>query len=647
MLRSFMDRNALDRWCERGILALVLAVLVFGPLALGAVDTLPFLIIQGLTAGVMLLWAARFWLAPKAQLLWPPICWVVVAFTLYAIIRYLQADIEYVARQELLRILVYAFLFLAVINNLRRQESAQIVSFTLVFLAMAISFYALYQFLTGSVRVWQYVTPYKHRGTGTYICPNHLAGFLEMLLPLGLAYALAGRLKPVTRVLLGYAALVVLAGIAVTVSRGGWASTTVALAVFFGVLLFHHAYRLPAALLLVALVGAGVYFVPKSFNFQSRLKSLGQEQSHLDEDTRLALWGPAIEIWQQNPWWGAGPAHFDDRFRAYRPETVQLTPYRAHNDFLNALADWGVVGAALVASAWVLLGLGVLKIWRVLRGGHGDLGGKPGSNRFAFVLGASLGLLAILCHSVVDFNMHIPANAILAVVLMALLSGHLRFATERYWVSARVALKALASIVLLAGVGYLGHQGWRRATEDFWLERAAAAADFSPEKVGLLKKAFGVEPMNAQTAYSIGEALERQSREGGGHYEGMGETDYRQLAEEAMTWFERSAKLNPWHAYSPLHYGMCLDWLGRFDKSAPYFDRAERLDPNGYFTLDHIGMHYVELENFAAAKPWFERSLRLENQFNPIARNYLEIVQGRLMEAATNEISSKLSLPAP
>src|SRR5438270_4555519 len=104
-------RERLDNWCEKGILVLVLAVLVFGPLATGAVRPLEFLIIQALTVGTVLLWLLRLWLKPEPRLLWPPICWTVVAFVIYAIIRYQQAEIEFVARQELIRILVYAFLF--------------------------------------------------------------------------------------------------------------------------------------------------------------------------------------------------------------------------------------------------------------------------------------------------------------------------------------------------------------------------------------------------------------------------------------------------------------------------------------------------------------------------------------------------------
>src|SRR5436190_19962713 len=99
-----------------------------------------------LTAGVVVLWAARLWIARKHQLLWPPICWAVLAFTAYAIIRYFTADVEYIAREELGRVLVYTFLFFAILNNLHRQETTSILCFSVIFLALAISGYAIYQF---------------------------------------------------------------------------------------------------------------------------------------------------------------------------------------------------------------------------------------------------------------------------------------------------------------------------------------------------------------------------------------------------------------------------------------------------------------------------------------------------------------------
>jgi hypothetical protein len=478
--------------------------------------------------------------------------------------------------------------------------------------------------------------------SGTFIVRNHLGGFLEMLLPLGLAYTLTSRLKPVIKVFLGYASLVILAGIAATVSRGAYASTALAMLLFFGALLLHRKYRLPALVLLVVLVAAGAYFLPKSFPVRARFMSVVEGAGRIETDTRLMLWRAATQVWQQNVWWGVGPAHYEYRFRQFRPTEVQLRPGWAHNDYLNALADWGVVGTALVASAWVLLGLGVLKTWPSVRGSPRDLGPERSSNKFAFVIGAAIGLAAILAHSVVDFNMHIPANAILAISLMALLSGCLRFATERYWVKVKTWSKLVASVALLAGVVYLGHQGWHHAKEYAWLQRADRAPSFSPAQADCLQKALAADPMNADTACAIGEAFRMQSSEGG--------TNYAELAEQAIQWFNRSIKLNPWGGYtlwSPwAGQGWCLDWLGRSDKSAYCFQRADELDPNSYVVANQVGLHYVEMGDFAAARSWFERSLRLQGQNNVIASSYLPIMNARMLEVATNEISAKLRFPS-
>ena len=645
-----INRQALDQWCERAILGLVLAILTLTPLAFGGrpqppagwfMDFLlvdPFLIAQWLMVPVLAAWAVRLWANPCPQILWPPLCWAVLAFTLYAIARYWFADIEYVARQELIRVLVYAFLFFIILNNLQRQESVQAVVVTLAFLAMAISLYAVFQFLTDSTRVWHVFTTYDHRASGTYICPNHLGGLLEMLLPLGLAYTVASRFKPLTKVFMGYATLAMLGGIAATVSRGTFVAATAALLFCIGALLLHRNYRLPALVLVLALVAGGLLFLPRNYSLRARYHRWAM-QGKLEDDLRFYMWEPALEVWRENVWWGAGPDHFDYRFRQHRPEVVQKSPDRVHNDFLNALADWGLAGTALVCAAWAWLAAGVWKTWRAVRSSTQELGARRASNKFAFVLGASAGLLAILIHSAVDFNMHIPANAMVAVALMALLSTHLRFATEQYWVRAMTWTKALASVMLLAGIVYLGQQGVRRVEHNCWMARASRAPDYSAAQVALYEKAFAVEPTDFDAAYGVGEAYRVQSQQKGGE-------DYKELAAKAMEWFARGMKLNPWDGYNFLRYGMCLDWVGRQAESGPYFDRAEQLDPNGYFTIAYIGVHFVELYDFAAAKPWFERSLSLEWIDNRIASSYLQIVNRKLAEGATNEINVRIHVPA-
>jgi O-antigen ligase len=629
-----MNREALDKFCERGILGLVLAILVFGPLAMGALAAPAFLVVQTLTIGVLLLWAVRIWAGPKPQLLWPPICWVVVAFAVYAIARYLTADIEFVARQEMIQVLMYAFLFFAIVNNLYRQETAQIIVFTLIFLAMAISAYAVYQFFTHSHRVWNSISPYPGRASGTYISPNNLAGFIEMLLPLATAYVLVGRIKPVMRIFLGYAALVMAAGLVVTFSRGGWTAATISLLALLGVLLGHRHHRIPALLLLVVFIGGGVcvtkIYLPKTLGYISRVEDT-VNTGQVELELRAGMWTAAERMWQDHFWWGVGPAHYDYRFRQYRPEIVQTRPDFAHNDYLNLLADWGAAGGIIVLAGMAVFAAGLRETRKHIRRAEGDLGGSGMSNRFAFFLGASAGLLALTLHSVVDFNLHIPANAILGVTLLALLTSNLRFATERYWLNARLPVKTLATVALACGVAYLGWQGWRRGNECVWLWRAQAPSLLALDRAAILEKAFAAEPEDFGTAYEIGEAYRLQSF--------VGNSDYQKQAESAMRWYARGMKLNPFDGYNDLSTGMCLDWLERHAEAGPFYRRAESLDPNGYFTVANIGWHYIQTGDYLAAREWLERSVRLEWNENVIGHSYLDWVDQKLAENASgNEL---------
>jgi O-antigen ligase len=626
-----MNSEKLDRYFECGILALVLAILVYAPLAMGCVETQKFLVVQGLVVAVMFLWAIRVICTPSIKLLWPPLGWPVLAFALYAIARYFTADIEYVARQEMIQTLLYAFLFFAIVNNLTSRESANIIVLTLVFLAAGISCYALWQFMRHSNRVWNEYTTYIGRATGTYFSPNNFACFLEILLPPALAYLLVGRIKPFTRILLGYAILAMGAGLAVTFSRGGWAAGGAgALATLF-ILIFHRKHRLPALLLLIVLLGSGLVFLPKILSktliYVSRVES-ARATGLGDLKTRSELWQAAEKMWANHFWFGVGPAHYDYRFRQYRSGVIQGRPERAHNDYLNLLADWGTVGGIIVAWGIITFAVGLAKTWKVVWPDEHDFG-RGVSNRFAFFLGASAALLALAAHSVVDFNLHIPANALIGVSFLALLTAQLPVSTGRCRFAARVPARILAVAVLAGGMAYFAFQGYWRWQESVWLAQADNENLALLDRAALLEKAFEAEPENFETAYQIAEFYRIQSFQGG--------EDYQSQAQTAMDWYLRAMKLNQFDGYNYLGYGMCLDWLGRHDETGPYYDRAEALDPNGYFTVANIGWHYVQVGDYPAARAWFDRSRRLNWDNNVIAHSYWDIVQDRLTRDASGQ----------
>jgi O-antigen ligase/tetratricopeptide (TPR) repeat protein len=552
----------------------------------------------------------------------------VAGFVIYAIIRYSQAEIEFVARQELIRILVYAFLFLLILNNLHRQGTTRLVVFTLLLVGVALSMYAIYQFLTGSESVLIYPKPpqYRGRGSGTYICPNHLAGFLGLVLPLALANLFLGKCSHVLRVVYGYASVVILAGIGVTISRGGYLATGLGMLVFFGILIRYQSYRRPALItLLIILIGAYA-FVHKARQPQKRLSLMFTPGQLEDTAVRPSLWGAAVRMWKDHFWLGVGPAHFDYRFRAYRPEEVQSRPYWVHNDYLNAVVDWGAAGGVIIGITLVCLGAGAVRTWKYVHRVRNDLVAKR-SDRAAHVLGCSMGLLIVLIHSAVDFNMQIPANAIVAITLMASLTSHLRFATRQYWVTPHLVGRVVATIIILVGLAYLAPEMVTRFRELRYLRQAQEAKTYA-KQLAALTAAFEVEPNNADTAYMIGEAYRLQSWEGDYSH-------YPQLARQAMKWFDEGMRLNPYETYNYLRYGMCLDWLGRHAQADTFFKHALETDPNNYYIVAMQGWHHLQKRDYATAKEWLEKSLQLKWYNNSIANFYLDVVRRRLAEPAS------------
>ncbi len=613
-------REELDVFCARAILGVVALIVLWGPLAFGGIPAPAFLVIQGLTILALGLWAVRIWVQRPFRLLWPPVCWAVFVFLLYALVRCRLVQIEYIARQELIEVIVYASLFFIIINNLNRRESATVITLCLIALGLVLSWDAVFQFATNYPRIWGFARreQFLGRGSGTYINPNHLAGFLGMTVPLALSYTLMSRFTPTLKVLCAYCVLAMLAGIGVSLSRGGIVATSATVLVFCLVLLFQRGYWLPALGVLAAIVALGIAFGAEFGSAQKRFEEVFKS-GHL-ADIRADYWPAAIHIFEDHPLWGGGPAHFDSEFARYRPPAVQVKPVYAHNDYLNTLADWGVTGLAIIAAACVLLYYGALKTWPALRQADLEAGAAQKSDRSAFLMGACMGLLALLFHSVVDFNMHVPANAAIAVTLMALISAQWRFATERYWKNPRRLGKILLTVIMAAAMAWLAAQGARRGREAFWLRRAADETASWDDRLAGLEKACEAEPANYENSYNLGEYYRLSSLQGN--------PGYQDQARQAMQWYAKSMASNPLDAFVPMRQGMCLDWIGETNRASAYFDLAEKLDPNNAHVAFFQGRHSVELGDYPAAKRWFQRSLDL--QWNDLAFFSLQSLNERM-----------------
>jgi len=606
-----VNRRTLDSYCERGIVGLVLAALVYSALDTGAVRTLEFVVVEWLVAASGLLWVARTWLEPRHnRLLFPPVGWCLLLFLGYALFHYVQADVEYTARREVLRLLVYALLFFVALNNLHKSEWTQITLYVLVFTGTAIAIYGIVQVIAGLEHVWHFTRPeqYKGRGSGTFINPNHFAGFLGMLLPLCLASVLTGRISQPMRILLGYSALLLLGGVAVSMSRGGWVSTSLALAAIVTVLGWRKQFRLRGILLTCIVLGVIAGFLLTSPFAQDRLRNVSKPGTMEHVGSRIELWKAAAAVWQEEKLLGVGPGHFDHRFPAHRPKQLQSRPVRVHNDYLNTLVDWGLAGMMLAGLMLGTMISGIIKSWKYSQRTSSDLSAKT-SNRAAFVLGSTAGLGSIALHSFVDFNLHIPSNAMLAATLAGLLAAYIRFATERYWVAVRMPVRLALTVAVCGASGLLVQQAIQQAREHAWLKASQSAESFRKQVEGL-RKALEVEPTNFETAGLLGEIHRRRAME-------SSRATRKIELKEAAAWLRQAIALNRYDAYSHARLGMALDELGQADKAGEYFAEAEKLDPNGYLTVANVGWHKMHIGEYAEAKSYFDRVSPLDDPNTP------------------------------
>jgi O-antigen ligase len=155
------------------------------------------------------------------------------------------------------------------------------------------------------------------------------------------------------------------------------------------------------ALLVVALAGWGFIYLPTD-ELISRFATLAQTDD-INQDTRAEIWKQSLPLVAAFPITGTGLGTYESAFRRYKNVAPGNTVDFAHNDYLQALAEVGLIGFA-IGAALLLRVLG-----RVLR----VVVWHKETEYWELSLGVTGAIIAMLLHSLVDFNMYIPTNAMM------------------------------------------------------------------------------------------------------------------------------------------------------------------------------------------------------------------------------------------
>lgn len=336
--------------------------------------------------------------------------------------------------------------FFVALEISRRRAARKRLALSLIGLALFESLYGLAEYPGG----WQYIWTY-HRiyyvgsATGTYINHNHFAGLLEMILPLCLALALyhwrrashhsrqrsfrdfldrLGHPEILKSLVLLLVAILLFVAIMFSLSRMGLVSALVSLAILavlasVGRRFGRVNWKLLAACLAIGAaitvwIGAGP--VVDHFARLSHDEPLAAETS----DGRVAEWKSVAKLIRRHPWTGVGLGCFEFAFTRFQSTQLTLIADHAHNDYLELAAELGIPGAAVFFS---------LVFFVVVRAARATLRAQSNATRSNFspsnveralTIGAVAAASALLVHSTADFNLYIPANALVFAVLLGM-----------------------------------------------------------------------------------------------------------------------------------------------------------------------------------------------------------------------------------
>jgi len=404
-------------YLRRLTFALFAALLFFAPLARGAVQPWAQ---ATLMAGACLLAAALFVekaltgvvIFPRTALDKP-----FLALAALFCLSFLLSDARADGLEALALLTIYAVIFYTSLHVAASRAGQRQLVYLLITLAAVVALIALLKrFSPELTPIWWHYDdlPGGITATGPYGNHNHLAGLLEMIIPVVFGLFLTRTRRGTALFLLVYLAILLIATHILTLSRGGWFSLAAALFVMFCTLLAQK--RFTRKKLLLGITGGLLLvflFILGGTHIVERLLTLTDEDTVLSFAGRTIAWKGCLNMIAAHPILGTGPGSFATLFPAWQPPGIAARFFYAHNDYLQYTTELGLAVAAIIL--WIALILTRMVI---------RLAANPSRQVWGISLGAGIGILAIALHSFVDFNLHIPANAMVFAALLGLLLGN-------------------------------------------------------------------------------------------------------------------------------------------------------------------------------------------------------------------------------
>lgn len=555
---------------------LFFAILILSPLAYGSVEVWSSAALHCAVLVLILLWAGEGIVSGGLSLRKTPVNAPLLAFLFYSAVNVGLSRYRAASRDQFFVIMDCVVMFFLGLRILSRRGVLVRSTYMMTALGVGLSLY-------GIIGYFSHQEPLGLRGP--FVNHNHFAGWLEMCFPLPLALAVFGaghrrKLRPV----FFFSSLVIGFALLFTLSRGGVVSMSLALIGALFLLISEGmvsrrtlgAFFFPLVLLLYAYLSG----------MDPLLRRFSPGNIEISGTARFSLWGAAIRAFRERPLVGSGLGTFSWLYPRYRPPAVVNKVDHAHNEYLQILAEMGSVGFILTA---ICLGA-------FIRAFVKGLWSRKDPETKGLALGAFTGVVSLALHNVVDFNLHLPSNAVLWCVEAGLAlvavntrirNGHecllpeglipLRGAVRVVGAALVIPLSVLWAWILIRPA--LAHAHYSRESLD-GLQRAVDLDGGRAEYHCALGRAYYRLPVqsSASTATQPSPAMERDD-----------------LLRKAAGEMETGLRLNARDSDCHCDLGWTLLTLGLPDRAEKEIRTCVDLDPNNFSYRQILADYYLRV----------------------------------------------------
>jgi O-antigen ligase len=390
----------------------ICALVTIAVLAHGAVEPWSEAVLEVGAAVLLLVWAWRSSIGSEYKIVWNPLLWPLFGLWVVAALQLAVGITVYpfLTRMELLKYSALLALFFLCVQSYRTREHWHGFVWFLLVLGFGVSLFAILQHFTFNGKLY-WVRELRYGGIpfGPYVNRNHFAGLMELLIPPGLAILVLRAERRDQLPLVTLFTLLPIGALFLSASRGGIMSflAEMGLLALLIILRRREKKELAVAALIVILAAVLVSWlgIGRALERFASYKTL-----EVSETRRVGMLHGTWRIFLDHPIAGTGLGTLQEVFPLYETVYDGLVVNHSHNDYAEALAETGVIGglcglAFLASLFWTA--------WKTL------VADREAMN-LAYHAGALVACFGLLVHATVDFNFHIPSNALVFLLQAAL-----------------------------------------------------------------------------------------------------------------------------------------------------------------------------------------------------------------------------------